>query len=296
MRLGVIGLGNMGKPMATNLLQAKHQLTVCDIDPNARKELAKLGAIVKEKPSGIPPCAEVIFLSLPSHVTVEEVMLGADGVLSTLEQGQIVIDTTTSLPSVSKKIAEKVRAAGADFLDACWGSPPSEVAAQTATFIVGGEETSLEKVRGLLETSAKKIFHVGPTGAGNTVKLVNNLIGLTNTACFIEGLVLGTKAGVKPEVLYEVICSSGGNSIQFQRKTPRILNGNFKPFFALDLAYKDLDLVTAFAKELKSPIFLASVAKQMFEMARAKGLGSEDNIALIKVLEEWSNVQVRKTT
>ena len=294
MRVGCIGLGNMGKPLATNLLKANHQLAVYDINPNRLEELAKMGAIPKGKPSEIPLFAEAMFLSLPSHVTVEQVMLGVDGILSTLKQGQIVIDTTTSLPSVSKRVAEKVRAVGADFLDACFGSPPPEVAAQTATFIVGGEASSLEKVRGLLETTAKKIFHVGPTGSGNTVKLVNNLMGLTNTASFIEGLVLGTKAGVKPEVLYEVICSSGGTSIQFQRKTPRIMNGNFKPFFALDLAYKDLDLATAFAQELKVPVFLASVARQMFEMARAKGLGSEDNVALIKVLEELSNVQVRK--
>jgi 3-hydroxyisobutyrate dehydrogenase-like beta-hydroxyacid dehydrogenase len=294
MKVGCIGLGNMGKPLATNLLKAGHQLAIYDINPTRLEELAKMGGIVKGKPSEIPPFAEVIFLSLPSHVTVQEVMLGADGILSTLKQGQIVIDTTTSLPSVSKKMAEKVRAIGADFLDACFGSPPAEVAAQRATFIVGGEASSLEKVRGLLETTAKKIFHVGPTGSGNTVKLVNNLMGLTNTASFIEGLVLGTKAGVKPEVLYEVICSSGGTSIQFERKVPRIINGNFKPFFALDLAYKDLDLATVFAQELKVPVFLGSVARQMFEMARAKGLGSEDNIALIKVLEELSDIQVRK--
>ena len=294
MRVGFIGLGNMGKPMATNLLKANHQLAVYDINPDRLEELTKMGAIAKGKPSEIPPFAEVIYLSLPSHVTVEEVMLGADGVLSTLKQGQIVIDTTTSLPSVSKKIAEKVRGVGADFLDVCQGSPPAELAAQTATIMVGGEARTLEKVRGLLETTAKKIFHAGPVGSGNTAKLVNNLMSLTNTATSIEGLVLGAKAGVNLEVLYEIICSSGGMSIQFQRKAPRIMNRNFKPSFALDLAYKDLDLVNAFAKELKVPVFLASVARQMFEMARAKGLGSEDNTALVKVLEELTNIQVRK--
>lgn len=280
--------------MAANLLKAGHQLVAYDINPNPLEELAKMGAIPKGKPSEIPPFAEIIFLSLPSHGVVEEVMLGKDGILSTVQKGQIVVDTTTSLPSVSKKMAEKLEALGADFLDTCVGSPPAEVAAQNATFMVGGQKNALEKARGLLETTAKRIFYVGPSGSGNTAKLVNNLLSMTNTACFIEGLVLGAKAGIDPEILYEVICASGGNSIQFQRKVPRIINRNFAPFFSLDLGYKDLSLVTQFAQELKVPVFLGSVAKQIFEMARAKGLGGEDNVALVKVLEELSGVQVKK--
>ncbi|MFX0201188.1 MAG: NAD(P)-dependent oxidoreductase [Candidatus Hodarchaeota archaeon] len=294
MRLGFIGVGNMGKPMATNLLKANHQLAIYDINSKPLEELAKLGAVAKDKPSEIPPSAEMIFLSLPSHIVSEEVMLGVDGVVSTLQKGQIVVDMTTSLPSVSRKIAEKVKAKGADFLDASVSGGPDGAAAQTLTFMVGGEARVLEKVRGLLETLGKKIFYVGPSGSGNTMKLVNNLIGITNTACFMEGLILGTKAGINPATLFEVITSCSGNSYAFQKKAPRILDGNFKAMFALDLEYKDLYLGTMLAEELKSPIFLGSVARQLFEMARARGLGSEDNIALIKVFEELSNVQVRK--
>ncbi len=174
MQLGFIGLGNMGKPMAANLLKANHRLTVYDVNPQASQELAKMGASVKNKPSEIPPSSEVIFLSLPNPLIVEEVMLGADGVLSTLRKGQIVVDTTTSLPSVTKKIAEKMKAVGAAFIDIGVGSSPGEVAAQNATFMVGGDKTAFEKVRGLLETTAKKIFYVGPSGSGNTAKLLNN--------------------------------------------------------------------------------------------------------------------------
>lgn len=293
MQLGFIGLGNIGKPMATNFLKANYQLAIYDVNPQPLEELAKMGASVKDKPSEIPPLAEVIFLSLPSHSVVEEVMLGIDGVFSTLKKGQIVVDTTTSLPSVSKKIAEKMKAIGAEFLDTGVGSSPADVAAQNATFMVGGEKGTFEKVRSLLEVTAKKIFYVGPSGSGNTVKLVNNLMSMTNTACLIEALVLGAKAGVNPEILFEVIGSSSGNSIMFQKKAPRIMNRNFKPLFALDLGYKDLSLVTMFAQELKVPVFLASVARQMFEMARARGLGNEDNVALVKVLEELSDIQVK---
>lgn len=293
MQLGFIGLGNIGKPMATNFLKANYQLAIYDVNPQPLEELAKMGASVKDKPSEIPPLAEVIFLSLPSHSVVEEVMLGIDGVFSTLKKGQIVVDTTTSLPSVSKKIAEKMKAIGAEFLDTGVGSSPADVAAQNATFMVGGEKGTFEKVRSLLEVTAKKIFYVGPSGSGNAVKLVNNLMSMTNTACLIEALVLGAKAGVNPEILFEVIGSSSGNSIMFQKKAPRIMNRNFKPLFALDLGYKDLSLVTMFAQELKVPVFLASVARQMFEMARARGLGNEDNVALVKVLEELSDIQVK---
>ena len=294
MRLGFIGIGNMGKPMAVNLLKANHQLAIYDLNPKPLEELAKMGAVVKVKPSEIPPETEVIFLSLPSHVVVEEVMLGADGVVSTLKKGQIVIDTTTSLPSVSRRIAEKVKALGADFLDASLSGGPDGATAQTLTFMVGGEASVLEKVRGLLETLGKKIFYIGTHGLGNTMKLVNNMLTATNTACFIEGLVMGTKAGIQPSVLFDVISSCSGNSYAFQKKAPRILNGNFKPMFALDLEYKDLSLGTMVAQELKAPALLASLAKGLFEMARAKGLGSEDNVALVKVFEEMSNVQVRK--
>jgi len=294
MRLGFIGVGNMGKPMATNLIKANHQLTIYDINPKPLEELAKLGAITKAKPSEIPPSVEVIFLSLPSHVIVEEVMLGVDGVLSTLMKGQIVVDVTTSLPSVSRKIAEKVKAKGANFLDAPVSGGVGGAAAQTLTFMVGGKASVFEKVRGLLETLGKKIFYIGPHGSGNTMKLVNNLLSITNIACFMEGLVVGTKAGIKPSTLFEVISSCSGNSTVFQMKAHQILQGNFRPIFALDLAYKDLYLGTMLAEELRVPIFLGSVARELFEMARAKGLGNEDNVALIKVFEELSNVQVRK--
>lgn len=294
MKLGFIGVGNMGKPMATNLIKANHQLAIYDINPQPLAELAKMGAVVKGKPSEVPPGAEVIFLSLPSHIVVEEVMLGVDGVFSTLEKGQIVVDTTTSLPSVSRKIAQKVKEVRADFLDASVSGGPDGATAQTLTFMVGGDVNVMEKVKSLLETLGKKIFYIGSQGLGNTMKLVNNLISITNTACFIEGLVLGTKAGIRPETLFEVISSCSGNSYAFQKKAPRILNGNFKAMFALDLEYKDLYVGTMLAQELRAPIFLASVARQLFEMARARGLGSEDNVALVKVFEELSNIQVRK--
>lgn len=294
MKLGFVGVGNMGKPMATNLLKANHQLAIYDINPKPSEELAKIGAIVKGKPFEIPPLAEVVFLSLPSHVVVEEVMLGTDGVITTLREGQIVVDTTTSLPSVSTKIAEKVKAVGADFLDASVSGGPDGATAQTLTFMVGGEVNVFEKVKGLLETLGKKIFYIGPHGSGNTMKLVNNLIAMTNIACFIEGLVLGTKAGISPSTLFEVISACSGNSNVFQMKVPQILTDDFQPKFALDLAYKDLYLGITLAQEMKAPVFLASVARQLFEMARAKGLGSEDNVALVKVFEELSTVQVRK--
>ncbi len=294
MEIGFIGVGNMGKPMATSLFKANHKLTIYDINPKPLEEFRKMGANVKNKPSEVPIHTEVIFLSLPNHTVVEEVMLGSNGVITTLKKGQVVVDTTTSLPSVSRKIAEKVKLTGADFLDASLSGGPDGATAQTLTFMVGGEAAVLEKVRPLLETLGKKIFYIGPHGLGNTMKLVNNMIGATNTACFIEGMILGTKAGIPPATLFEVLSSCSGNSYVLQKKGPRILNGSFKPMFALDLEYKDILLGTMLAQELKIPVFLASVARQLFEMGRAKGLGGEDNSALVKVFEELYDVEVRK--
>ena len=126
------------------------------------------------------------------------------------------------------------------------------------------------------------------------VPVTVGLFGIGEILISIEGLILGTKVGIKPEVLFNVISSSGGNSVSLQRKAPRILDSNFRSTFALDLGYKNLYLATLMAQELKTPIFLGTVGKQLFEMARAKGLGSEDNIALVKVFEELSNVKVRR--
>jgi 3-hydroxyisobutyrate dehydrogenase-like beta-hydroxyacid dehydrogenase len=142
-------------------------------------------------------------------------MLGSDGVLRTLKKGQIVIDTTTSLPSVSRRIAEKVKAVGADFLDASVTGGTAGAAAHPLTIMVGGEISVLERVRGLLETIGEKIFYVGPHGSGNTMKLINNLISITNSSCFIEALVLGTKAGIKPSTIFDVISVGTGNSFAF---------------------------------------------------------------------------------
>jgi 2-hydroxymethylglutarate dehydrogenase len=294
MKVGFIGVGNMGKPMAMSLLKANHELVIFDLNPEPVEELVKMGAVSKSKPSEIPPCVEVVFMSLPSYAAVEEVTLGKDGIISTLKKGQIVVDTTTSLPAVSRKIAERVKAVGANFLDASLSGGPDGATAQTLTFMVGGEAQVLEQVRSLLETLGKRIFYIGTHGLGNTMKLVNNMLTATNTACFIEGLIIGTKAGIDPSVLFDVISAGSGNSYAFQKKAPRILNGNFKPMFSLDLEYKDLSLGTMVAQDLKATALLASLAKGMFEMARAKGLGSEDNVALVKIFEELSNVQVRK--
>jgi len=284
----------MGMPMAVNLLQDGQSLTVYDINPLPQETLEGMGAKVAESPRQLASEVENIFVSLPDHVASEKVMLGENGVLDAAKPNQIVVDTTTSLPSVARKIADNARNKKVFYLDASVSGHPDGAASRSLIFMVGGEVEALNKMRPVMERLAKHIFYIGPSGMGNAMKLVNNAIGITNTVVLMEGLILGAKVGIPPAMLFDVISNSSGNSDAFQKKVPRILTGDFRPRFSLDLEYKDLFLVANVAAELQVPLFLCNVARELFEMAKAKGLGKEDNIALIKVLEEIAGVKVRK--
>lgn len=293
MIIGFIGLGAMGKPMAHNLIKANFQLNVFDVNEKAVEELVLLGAEKCSSPQEIAKKCELVITMLPNAKIVESVMLGDGGMLAGIKAGQIIVDMSSVAPHTTKKMAQFVEKKGAKYIDAPVSGGVSGATAGTLTIMVGGHQETVAKARPVLDKLGR-IQHIGEVGAGDAVKIVNNLLLGANMAAVAEALVLGVKAGLKPETMYNIIKSSSGRSYALEAKMPNfILKGEFAPGFAVDLQYKDLELAVETGKNLGVPMPVTNSAQQVYEMARAKGLGREDISAIIKVWEHLLNVQVR---
>lgn len=295
MQLGFIGLGAMGKPMALNLLKASYDLWVNDVKQEAVAELVKAGAKPCSSPQELAGVVDVVITMLPNDKIVEEVILGANGFLQGGRAGQIIIDMSSVAPQSTRKMANAVQAKGIRYVDAPVSGGVAGASAGALTIMVGGDRETVRAVEPILKVLGQKIYHVGDVGAGDAVKLVNNLLLGANMAALAEALVLGAKAGLDPQTMYEIIKVSSGRSYALEAKVPNfILKGNFVPGFAVDLQYKDMELAVETAKSLGIPLPVTTMAQQVFEMARAKGLGREDISAVIKIWEEMAGVQVRE--
>ncbi|MBW1636784.1 MAG: NAD(P)-dependent oxidoreductase [Deltaproteobacteria bacterium] len=295
MRLGFIGLGAMGKPMAKRLVAASHKLFVYDVAGSAVEELEKLGAHGCSSPFEVAKEAEITFLSLPNSAIVAGVVTGEKGVLSGADEGHIIIDLSSVDPESTRKLAAKAAEKSIEYMDAPVSGGVTGAEAGTLAIMLGAKETSVEKVLLILAHLGKRIVHVGDVGAGNAVKIVNNLLLGANMAVLAEALVLGRKLGLEAGIMHEVIGRSSGKSYVLDAKMENfIMKGDFNPGFAVDLQYKDLGLAVDAAREIKMPLPMTSQAIQLFEMARAKGYGGEDMSSVIKIWEDLMGTRVRK--
>ncbi|WP_425058277.1 2-(hydroxymethyl)glutarate dehydrogenase [Sporomusa carbonis] len=296
MNVGFIGIGAMGKPMAQNLLKsAKVQLYVYDINAAAVAELAAQGATPCRSPRELAAVSAVIIMMLPNAAIVESTMTGEQGLLAGGKAGQTIIDMSSVAATSTQKMAALAQAKGIDYIDAPVSGGVAGATAGTLTIMVGGEAAAVEAVQPVLQMLGKKIYHVGGSGTGDSLKVVNNLLLGINMAAVAEALVLGVKSGLDPQVMLEIIKESSGRSYALEAKTANfILKNSFGGGFAIDLEYKDLELAMETAKSLDVPLPVGATAQQVFAMAKAKGLGREDISAVIKVWEELTRVQVRK--
>ncbi|MCR1899441.1 NAD(P)-dependent oxidoreductase [Irregularibacter muris] len=295
MNIGFVGLGVMGKRMAANVLKGGYSLTVFDLNKEAVKELVDMGAKEGQSPAQAAKEADVVFTSLPNSMIVENVILGKDGVLEGMEEGRTIVDLSSITPKSIQYIAQKAQEKNVQVLDAPVSGGAAGAEKGTLTLMVGGNKEKFEQLLPVLNHIGTKVTHVGDVGAGDTVKLVNNLLLGVNMVAVAEALSLGVKAGLKPEVLYDIISQSSGSSYALTAKYKNfIAKGNFEPGFMIDLQYKDLQLAVDTAKDLKAPLMIGNLSQQMYEMARAKGLGTEDISAVLKLYEEWENVEVRE--
>ena len=294
MKVGFIGIGNMGRLMANHIFEAGYNLYVHDIRKEAAQFLVDKGATWTDTPMAIARNCEVILLSLPGPHDVEEVVLGKNGLSSGWKKGDICIDMSTNSPTTIRKIAKKASEFGVEMLDApvSGGMPGAE--AGTLTIMVGGKAEALEKVRSILQTMGKNIFHVGDSGCGDIAKLVNNTISISCTTLNAEAFVLGVKAGVDPSTLLEILKVSTGFNKALEQYPRSVLKGDFGPHFKLSLACKDIRLALELAKEygIELPVVDGACSKQLFK-AEADGFGENDHQAVIFQLEKAAGVQVR---
>lgn len=294
MNIGFIGIGQMGKHMAKHILDAGYDLTVLDKNKDAATHLLEAGANWCNTPMELAKTCQLVITSLPTPQDVEQVIYGAEGLKSGWKPGDIYIDMSTNSPSTIRRIAEDAKTMDVEVLDAPVSGGTMSAEKGTLIIITGGNIATLEKARNVLETMGQKIFSVGDVGCGNVAKIINNMIALTCSSISAEGFVLGVKAGIDPQVLFDIITNSTGSNWALQQYTSNVFKGDFSPSYRLSLGCKDIGLATDMGKEYKVPLSVASMVEQKLVEAMAAGFGDKHVDAVILRLEELTGVEVRK--
>ena len=293
MDIGFIGIGQMGKHMANHIWEAGFTPHIFDIHKEAATPLLHKGCRWCASPEEIARTCRVVFTSLPTPKHVEAVVYGENGIAKGWKSGDIYVDMSTNSPSVIERIAADAAKMGVTVLDAPVSGGTRGAEAGTLAIMVGGDAAALEKVRPVLEAMGKKIFPVGPVGCGNVAKLVNNLISLACNSASAEGFALGTKAGIDPAVLLEIIKVSTGNNWSAQQYPNTTFKGNFEPGFRISLAYKDINLALDLAKENNVPVPVSIAVAKDLQDTIAAGLQDKGVDAVIISRENTSGVMVR---
>jgi 3-hydroxyisobutyrate dehydrogenase len=290
--VGFIGLGNMGRPMALNLVKHGVPLVVHDVDAAKVEVLRARGAKVENSAARVAGAVDRTICMVETTAQAEAVIAGEAGIIHGARPGHIVVCMSTIDPFAAQRLAEALAASGVAMLDAPVSGGTERAASGELSIIAGGEAATFEACRDIFKAMGTNLFHVGPLGAGLAMKLVNNMLIQVNRVAVAEALVLGVKAGLDPRTIYDVVRVSTGTSFAFESGVPKILARDFSPGGTVDISYKDQELETAFAKQLGVPLLLANVTQQLYQMARAAGFNKEDGLAVIKVLERLAGVEV----
>jgi len=290
--VGFIGVGNMGNPMAANVLKASFPMTVFDTNPKATENLIQAGARAARSAREVVERSEIVLTSLPASPDVEAVYLEPGGLVERAKPGTILIDLSSVLPATPRKIEPPAKARGVHFLEAPVSGGVTGARAATLAIMVGGDAAALERARPVLRAIGPNIFHVGAVGAGNTVKAINNMMACVNGLAMMEGLVLGVKAGLDPMTIYEVVKASSGGSKALERIPRALIPRNFEPGFKVALMNKDLETFNTIAKELHVPVSFSNVAQRYEQAALAAGLGEQDTSVALTIIERLAATQV----
>ena len=289
--LGFIGLGRMGRHMARNLIKAGHTVTLFNRSQAPVDELAAEGGKRAAGPAEVARNAQVLFTCLSTPDVVESMLRQA---LEGAQPGDIFVDHSTIGVSDARRIAAMCAEKGVQFIDAPVSGGPWGAEAGTLTIMCGGDRSAFEAVLPYLQIEGKQIHHLGPVGAGTVAKLCNNLLVGIHTAAMAEAFVLGTKAGLDPRALYEIISGATGHSAQIERNIPQfVFPGKFEAAFSIDHLHKDVALAVELGKDENVRMVLGALTQQLLEEARAAGHGGEDQAALIRPLEKLTGVEVR---
>ena len=292
MKIGFIGLGIMGKPMAKNLVRAGHQLVVLDRDQNSIDELTALGAGSAPTPREVAEQVELVLTMLPNSPQVHEVVLGEDGVLAGAREGLLYADMSSIDPLVSRDVSARLAAEGTSMLDApVSGGEPFAIDG-TLSFMVGGPQGTFDTVEPVLAAMGRSVVRVGGIGAGNIAKLANQAIVAVNIAVVAEALVLAQKAGVDPEAVFEAIKGGLAGSNVMSAKAPLMLDHRFDPGFRVNLHLKDLTNVMSTSHTIGAPMPLTSAAFELMTQLRAHGYEAEDHAALLRTAERAAGIEL----
>lgn len=287
MKIGMIGLGAMGLPIAQNLVKAGMTVSGYDVSAQQIEAFSQVGGKGCKVLSEAVKEADVILASLPNSAIVESIMLGSEGVLRLCKKGCCIVDLSSVGPGTSRKICDFAKEQGVFYADAPVSGGVSGAANGTLTIMFGGDEDTWKKVQPVLEIIGRKLVYVGGIGAGDAIKIVNNLMLGCNMAAITEALTLGKQLGLSLETMKEIISSSSGNSYAFTAKMEKfIIPGQFEGGFATDLQYKDLNLALEAGKEMLVPLPMTAVAAQVFEASRSIGNGKKDMSSAIQVWEK----------
>jgi len=299
MKVGMVGIGGMGKRIAINIAKAGFEFTVNDLREAPMKELEQLGAQVAGSPREVAAASDIVLVSLPNNEASEQVALGPDGALAGAKSGDIYVDLSTIVPSLVHKIAKEATARGVCFLDAPVSGTQETSKVGGLSIMVGGDAATLDRAMPVFKAFGKKIFHAGDTGAGATVKLVNNLLAGINMVATYECLILGTKAGLSVEVMRDVISASSGSSLVWNTVVDQVVNVSPEPpagevaVQGLPTISKDMRLAMEMAQELSVPLSIGATAQQAFLAAMAHGgWPQKEYWVMMDLFEEFSAVRV----
>ncbi len=293
-KIGFVGLGIMGKPMSRNLMKVGHRLTVFDVVPEAMAAVVADGATAGTSAADVAAQCETVITMLPDGPEVDAAILGPGGVLEGAKAGTLVIDMSSISPLVAQKVGKACAAKGVDFLDApVSGGEPGAIAG-TLAVMVGGKPEVFEKAVPVLKAMGASVTLTGPVGAGNVTKLANQIMVACNIAAMGEALVLATKAGLDPEVVFNAVKGGLAGSNVLNAKAPMVIARNFKPGFRIRLHQKDLRNALLAAESMKVGLPLTSLVQQMLMALMNDGKGDFDHSGIVTFIEKMAQAEVKK--
>ncbi|MBL0156765.1 MAG: 2-hydroxy-3-oxopropionate reductase [Bryobacterales bacterium] len=294
MRIAFVGLGIMGKHMARNLITAGHEVTVFDIVPAAVDELVRAGATPAGSASAAAATSEITITMLPDGPEVQAAILGPEGVLAGAQAGSAIVDMSSISPLVAQKVGAACAGKGIGFLDAPVSGGEPKAADGTLAIMAGGDAALFERVRPVFDVLGASATLTGPVGAGNVTKLANQIMVACNIAAMGEALVLATKAGLDPEVVFNAVKGGLAGSTVLNAKAPMVINRNFKPGFRIKLHQKDLRNALLAAESMKVSLPLTSLVQQALISLMNSGAGDLDHAAIVTWIEQMAGCEVRK--
>ena len=291
-RVGFVGVGAMGKPMALNIMKADFPLTVYGIREESLAEMRELGAKVSERALDLGKGADVVVVMVRTYPQIKQVIFPPEGVLSGMRGGSTLVVMSSISPLEIKELEEVARESGVSVIDAPVSGGRKGAQDGTLTIIVGGDAKVVENQGDVLKAMGKNIYHVGEVGHGQALKMINQLLVAANIVSVAEALILARKLELDLSLLLEVISNSDGDSRVWRTRVPRILNNDLRAGGALNILVKDTRTIMNTGMALKSPLPVSSIASQLYQWAESRGLGELDDEAVFQILEEFAQIKV----